>query len=94
MGSRAARLFVLPFPGLGHEQPDEENEKRRQRAANHQEPPSGICEQTADDRGRDSGSEQKTFDGCDEAVQADAEQAHRQESQICRGTNQPRDQRA
>ena len=49
---RAARFLVLPLLRFGHEQPDEKHHERRQRAADHQEAPSGVREQALDHRRR------------------------------------------
>ena len=91
----AARFLVLPFLRLGHEQADEEHQQRRQRAADHQEAPARSSR--AGDSTIAVGMPMPTSSASTppmKLVQADAQQADHEESDIGRGADQSRDQRA
>ena len=90
---RPARFLVLPLLRFGHEQPDEEHEQRRQRAADHQEAPPGVREKPLDHRRGHADRQQQRLDTADEAVQADAEDADHEESEIRRRADESGDQR-
>ena len=91
---RAPCSLVLPLLRFGHEQPDEKHQQGRQRAADHQEAPSGVREQALDHRRRHPDAEQQRFDAADEPVQADAEEADHEKSEVRRGADEAGDQRA